>query len=235
MAETNPLTEYFEKNKGNLIHKWMHYFDIYHRHFARFRGQPVTIMEFGVYHGGSLQMWQHYFGRKARIIGVDINPACKKFAGKNIEIYIGDQEDRDFLRKLMKKVGPVDVVIEDGGHTMNQQLHTFEEVYPHVTKHGVFLIEDLHTSYWKSYGGGYRKAGTFIERVKDFIDELNAWHSHDGESFAVTDFTKMTRSMHIYDSIVVFEKDEVAQPYHKMTGKPTIGEEVYVEGKYVKL
>jgi hypothetical protein len=231
----NPLETFFTKNKDRLIHKWLHYFDIYHRHFERFRGKKITVIEFGVYHGGSLRMWKKYFGRKARIIGVDINPECKKFAEQNIEIYIGDQEDRAFLKRLMKKIGPVDVVIEDGGHTMKQQIHTFEEVYPHVTENGVFLIEDLHTSYWAKYGGGYRKPGTFIEYAKGYVDELNAWHSQGPKSFTVTDFTKSTKSIHFYDSIAVFEKGAVTKPEHRMTGEPTINEDVYVEGTYVKL
>lgn len=231
----NKLRSYFEKNDSNLIHKWMHYFDIYDRHFEKYKSKNVTVVEFGVYHGGSLKMWKDYFGPKARIIGVDINPECKKFKDKNVEIYIGDQEDRIFLKKLMKKIGPVDVVIEDGGHTMKQQIHTFEEVYPHVKDDGVFLIEDLHTSYWEGYDGGYRKSGTFIEYAKGLIDEQNAWHSKDPESFKVTEITKSTYSIHSYDSIVVFEKGKIEPPTHKMTGVPSIDETVYEAGKYVKL
>lgn len=235
MAKKNQLLSYFNKNDSNLIHKWMHYFDIYDRHFEKYKNKNVTVVEFGVYHGGSLKMWRDYFGPNARIIGVDINPECKKFNDKNTEIYIGDQEDRMFLKKLAKKIGPVDVVIEDGGHTMKQQIHTFEEIYPSVKEDGVFLIEDLHTSYWKGYDGGYRRAGTFIEYSKNFIDELNAWHSKDAESFEVTEFTKSTYSMHVYDSIIVFEKGKINEPVHKMTGKPSIDETVYEAGKYVKL
>ena len=64
--------------------------------------------------------------------------------------------------------------IDDGGHTMGQQIATFEEMYPKVNENGVFLIEDLHTSYWQSYGGGYRKPGTFMEYAKALTDQLNA-------------------------------------------------------------
>jgi SAM-dependent methyltransferase len=222
MTKTNPLLDYFEHNDDRLIHKWMHYFDIYHRHFEAYRGKPVTILEFGVFQGGSLQMWKHYFGKQARIVGVDINPACKQFEEERVQVEIGDQEDRDFLKSLVKKIGPIDVVIEDGGHTMGQQIATFEEIYPHVAPDGVFLIEDLHTSYWREYGGGYRKSGTFIEYAKDLTDQLNAWHSRDSESFQVDAFTQTTDSMHVYDSIIVFEKARRNEPYHRKTGKATI-------------
>ena len=110
----NPLEEYFVRNNARLIHKWAHYFEIYHRHFYSFRGRQITLMEFGVYRGGSLQMWKHYFGGRARIVGVDIDPACKEFEEPQIEIHIGDQADNDFLRQLRQKIGPVDILIDDG-------------------------------------------------------------------------------------------------------------------------
>lgn len=218
----NPLTKYFRSNKGHLIHKWIHYFDIYHEHFQKFQKKPVVILEFGVSHGGSLQMWKNYFGRKARIIGVDINPECEQLAEEQVEIYIGSQEDPEFLRDLMKKIGKVDIVIDDGGHTMKQQITTFDEVYRYVKEDGVYLVEDLHTSYWSEFGGGLRKQGTFVEKAKDLIDQLYAWHSRDAESLKVDDFTLTTPSIHFYDSIIVFEKRTVDEPYHEQIGDATL-------------
>lgn len=223
MSQNNPLYSYFINNKGSIIHKWFHYFDIYHRHFEKFRKKRVTILEFGVSQGGSLQMWRKYFGRKARIIGVDINPKCKMLEEKGIEIYIGDQGDKKFLNKLMKEIGPVDVVIEDGGHFMKQQINTFEVVYPYVNEGGVFLIEDLHTSYWPEFEGGYNKTTTFIEYAKKIIDDLHAWHSRDKKRMKINNNTRTIGGMHIYDSIIVFDKATVPPPSHKQIGKVTIG------------
>jgi methyltransferase family protein len=214
----NPLETYFRHNRKGRIHKWMHYFDIYDRHFARFRGKRIVVVEFGVQHGGSLQMWRHYFGRKAKIYGVDIDPRCKQLERRRTKIFIGDQEDREFLRSIARRTGPIDVLIEDGGHMMGQQIATFEEMYPHVKEQGVFLIEDLHTSYWKRYGGGYRKPGTFIEYAKNLADQLNAWHSKD-QALVVDEFTRTTRSMHFYDSVIVFEKGRVERPHAEKTGR----------------
>ena len=214
--------DYFEKNEGRLIHKWIHYFDIYDRHFSKFRNKKVTVLEFGVSHGGSLEMWKKYFGKKARIIGVDINPECKRFQEGQIEIHIGSQEDPEFLKKLMKKIGTVDIVIDDGGHTMRQQLTTFDHTYSSVNMGGVYLVEDLHTSYWSDFGGGLRSQGTFIEKSKQLIDQLHAWHSRDMGSLVVDDFTRTTPSIHFYDSIVVFERAEVPKPYNQQIGVPSL-------------
>lgn len=217
--ETNPLWEYFSHNPGRLIHKWHHYFDIYHNHFRRYRGQAITMLEIGVLQGGSLQMWKKYFGPKAKIYGMDIDPRCKELEEEQVEIFIGDQSDRDFLREIRAKIGPFDILIDDGGHTMLQQIATFEELFPAVKETGIYLVEDLHTSYWKEYGGGYKESGSFIEYAKGFIDALNAWHSRQPE-LAPTDLTKSLTGIHFYDSVLVLEKyPNPAKPGSSMSGK----------------
>jgi cephalosporin hydroxylase len=214
-TENNPLWLYFKNNgEGKSIHKWHHYFDIYHNHFQRFRGQPITILEIGVCHGGSLQMWKDYFGPEARIFGVDINPQCKALEEDQIKIFIGDQEDRGFLKSLKKEVGTIDILIDDGGHLPKQQIATYEELYSSVAENGVYLVEDLHTNYWDHLGGGYRKPGTFIEYAKNFIDHIHAWHSKEDE-FQPNELTRTATGIHFYDSVLVIEK-------HPSPGRPKV-------------
>ncbi len=216
----NDLEKYFLENKGRLIHKWMHFFEVYDRHFSRYRGKDVVILEIGVFHGGSLQMWKEYFGPKAQIHGVDINPRCKELGEEQVTIHIGSQSDRGFLRKLKAELPPIDILIDDGGHTMQQQIVTFEELYDAVKPDGVFLCEDLHTSYWLQYGGGHRRPGTFIEYSKTLIDKLSAWHSEE-PSLRVDGFTRSAASMHFYDSIMVIEKQPRLAPDVRKTGTPS--------------
>ena len=215
------LREYFENNPGRLIHKWMHYFEIYERHFERFRGKPVYVLEFGVFHGGSLQMWKHYFGDRAQVIGVDSQPVCKSLEEERVRIFIGDQADRAFLGSLRHELPRVDVLIDDGGHSMAQQSATFEELFDHIADDGVYLCEDLHTSYLDRFGGGLRRPGTFVEHAKRLIDQLSAWHTEDAESFEVDDFTLSAHSMHFYDSVLVIEKRRREAPFDVHSGKPS--------------
>ena len=70
------LWQDFKTNDGRIIDKWMHYFPIYERHLAPWRNKTLTFIEIGVFKGGSLQMWRHYFGEQALIVGVDIDPRC---------------------------------------------------------------------------------------------------------------------------------------------------------------
>lgn len=216
------LIKYFLNNKdGRLIHKWLPYFEIYEKHFARFRGTDVVVLEIGVSHGGSLQMWKKYFGPKARIIGVDIDKRCKSVEESQIEVFIGDQADPAFWSKFKKAVPRVDIVIDDGGHTMKQQITTFENLFSHVSPRGIYICEDLHTSYMKEFGGALRKKDTFIEMAKGLIDDLTAWHSEDPEYFKISSFTKSAHSITFYDSLVAIEKRPMTAPVAKQIGKPS--------------
>ena len=219
-AEENPLARYFLDNPGRLIQKWHHYFEIYHRHFASFRGRAPVVLEIGVFQGGSLQMWKEYFGPGARIVGLDIDPRCSRFEEEQISVMIGDQADRGFLAEVRRRLPHIDIVIDDGGHTMPQQITSFEELYPHLQPNGVYLCEDIHTSYAPHYGGGYRRAGTFLEYGKGLIDRLYAWYSFEPE-FAVDALTRSTYALHFYDSVLVVEKRPMKPPVQSTTGMPT--------------
>lgn len=216
-APVNPLEAWFSGNRGRAANKWPHYFPVYHRHLARYRGTSPVVVEFGVQHGGSLQMWRDYFGPGCSVTGADIDPRCACLElGDGITVVTGDQEDREFLRELAGRLGGIDVVIDDGGHSMAQQLATLEGMWPAVRDGGTFLTEDVHTSYRAGYGGGYRRPGTFAERAKDMIDRINAWHSQDPALYADY-WTRTVAGMHVYDSIVVLDKETRTEPLPPLT------------------
>jgi hypothetical protein len=230
----NELEKYFRENDKKLIYKWVHYFDIYERHFARFKNKEITILEIGVSQGGSLQMWKNYFGDKAKIYGIDIDPKCKNLEEENIKIFIGSQSDRKFLREVKKIIPQIDILIDDGGHYVNQQIVSYEELFHHVKEDGVYLCEDLHTSYWLKYGGGYKRRGTFIEYSKNFIDLLNAYHSKQ-KVLKVNDFTKSVDSIHYYDSIIVIEKRKREKPYEEKSGNISFESSKQTPGKIINI
>jgi len=218
----NDLLKYFENNSGNLIRKWEHYFDIYDHYFKQFRNKKVHVLEFGVLHGGSLQMWKHYFGPNSKIYGVDINPQCKQLEEEQIEIFIGDQGDKSFLESLIKAIPRVDILINDGGHEMLQQKITFEVLFPHIEPDGVYLCEDLHTSYYKSFGGGLLSRHSFIEFSKSFIDAIHAWFYSGGNTTNISEFTKSVYALHYYTSVLVIEKKSVEKPRELKSGFPRV-------------
>ena len=214
----NKFEKFFHNNKENIINKWDHYFDIYERHFSKYRDKDIVLMEVGVSNGGSIKMWLNYFGKKTKIYGIDIDPRCKEFEENNVEIFIGSQSDLQFLEEIKKKVPKIDILIDDGGHFMEQQITTFNVLFSHVKDDGVYLCEDLHTSYWLYFGGGYKRDGTFIEYSKNFIDQLNAFHSEQRQLIP-NSFTRSVDSIHYYDSVLVIHKKKKSSPKNLISGE----------------
>lgn len=198
------LHRYFLENSSKRLHKWIHYFDIYEKHFSRFRNESPVLLEIGVFGGGSLEMWKDYFGPGAQIVGLDINPECKKHERDGIEIFIGSQDDPAVIQSILKKHPRIDLVIDDGSHLNHHMMSTFEMLYDCIHPHGIYMVEDTHTCYWDEYGGGLRRPGSFMEYAKTKIDEIHAVHSRN--TLPVSPFTRSTDSISFYDSVVVFEK-----------------------------
>lgn len=213
----NPLFSWFNANRAaRALDKWMHYFPIYTRHLERFRGKPVRVLEIGVYRGGGLHMWAHYLGANAAIVGLDIDEAAVRAVKGRFPVVLGDQADPDVLRGLNDEYGPFDIVIDDGGHTMEQQIVTIETLFPLLNDGGVFLVEDTHTSYWPSFGGELNAEGSFVEWSKPRIDDLHSRHHTgiDRHSIWATDLD----GIHWYDSVVVLDKKHRFRPFNEIAG-----------------
>ena len=165
-------------------------------------------MEIGVFRGGSLDMWNYYFDNDCKIFGIDTNPDCKQFEKDNIKIIIGDQGDPLFWDNFNEAGINFDIIIDDGGHMMHQQIITFEKMYPMVKDQGVYLCEDTHTSYW---GWTNNTTPTFTDYSKNFVDKLNYFHQiPKKECFN-------TFCVSFYDSVVVLDKRlNQIEPYSEM-------------------
>jgi cephalosporin hydroxylase len=219
------LRWYFDHNDGRLIHKWLHYFPIYERHLARFRGRRVTMLEIGVSQGGSLQMWRHHLGRRARIVGIDIEPRVVELAERGIEIHVGDQADPAFLDALVARYGRFDIVLDDGSHLPQHQIASIEHLWPHVADDGVYIVEDLHTNYWPEYGSRRGDPASFMAWLHERVDDMHAFHSrHD--DFAPNEWTRTLDGVHVYDSVAVLDKALRPRPEHRKTGRPAF-DDVY--------
>jgi len=195
------LEEYFSAHHtGPGIWKWLHYFDMYEKHLAKFVGRAVHVVEIGVYSGGSLEMWRRYFGADCRVTGVDIEPACKRHENEFTTIVIGDQADREFWMRFRKTAAPVDVLIDDGGHTFEQQRVTFEEILPLLTPGGVYICEDMHAT-----------NNPFANYLHTLADELNDFGEQSTAGVLGTRANPVQQtiaSLHFYPFAAVLEKNE---------------------------
>ncbi|HLW53824.1 MAG TPA: class I SAM-dependent methyltransferase [Candidatus Angelobacter sp.] len=213
----NPLRTYFDGiTRGKGIWKWTHYFDIYHRHFQKFIGREVNIVEIGVYSGGSLGMWKTYFGTGCQVYGIDINEACKAYESDKIKIFIGDQGDRGFWQNFRRAVPVIDILIDDGGHLPEQQIVTLEETLPYLRAGGVYVCEDIH--------GVHNR---FSNYLAGFADRLNACalKGGPGSSATTSALQRAISSIHLYPFVAVIEKsctpvEELASVKHGTEWQP---------------
>ena len=187
--EPNPLEAYFDANtEGPGIWKFRHYFDIYHRHFAKFVGREVNVVEIGIYSGGSLGMWKSYFGPGCHVYGVDIQEACRAYEGGGVSVFIGDQADPAFWADFRRQVPNVDIVIDDGGHLVDQQIATLEAMLPHIRPGGVYMCEDV--------GGIHNRFQAYVGGLARNL----------ASSFDATSFNQVVHSIHHYPFTIVIEK-----------------------------
>ena len=215
---TGDLADIFCDNTGKVVHKWHHFLPIYERHFAPFRNRPIRFLEIGVSRGGSLAMWRKYFGPEAIIYGIDIDPECAAFQGSDGQVRIGSQADPDFLRRVVAEMGGLDIVLDDGSHVMAHIKRTLETLFPLLDPAGVYMIEDLHTAYWRRFGGGFWRRGNFFNYTRQLVDDMHSWYHVTRPKHPVV--SDICRSIQIYDSIVVLEKGRKVMPLHSQIPSP---------------
>jgi demethylmacrocin O-methyltransferase len=181
------------------------YTPFYQRHLRHRRREPLRILEIGIggYQlgtgGSSLRMWRTYFPR-ARVYGIDIEP--RDLREPRIETFCGDQADPDFLRAVVSRMGPPDLVVDDGSHVSGHIVKSFEILFPMVAAGGLYVIEDTHCSYERAFGGGPPGTpGTSMELVKRLVDEPT-WPLLSAS--AVSSLGVST--LHVYPRIVFIEK-----------------------------
>lgn len=147
-------------------HKEPHFIEAYKKHFAGLK--PKRVLEIGVQNGGSLKIWRDFFP-EAEIVGVDTDIACMEHQGDRIKVIIGDQASVKFLETL----GKFDIIIDDGGHYMTQQQVSMNTLLANqLNDGGLYIIEDLHTSYWEQFQDIRR---TTIDVLKDMVDDLHQY------------------------------------------------------------
>ncbi len=196
----------FYKSKLQSI-KLNSYFDIYENLFREFKDKPITFVEVGIFGGGSLFMWKKYFHPKSRIIGIDLNPKSKSYEKYGFEIFIGDQEDKNFWNKFYNKVGKIDILLDDGGHTDLQQAQTLISSVNKINQNGLIVIEDVHTSYFTEFGNPSNNS--FVNYSKKVIDLINSRYSglnknNNYKNKISSLLKKYVFSISFYESIIAF-------------------------------
>lgn len=199
-----PVEAAFYNHSGRIAHKWSHYLPIYDRVFAQYLGKPISMLEIGVNRGGSLELWRTVFGPHATIVGIDINPEVMARVDPPNLVMVGSQDDPEFLRSVIARVGPPDIVLDDGSHVGRHVITSFETIFPLLNDGGIYVIEDLQTSYWPGvFKGGFRRRGTAVEFLKGLVDDVNGRFHGKCSSLLYRD---RIESIQFFSAMAVVEK-----------------------------
>ncbi len=198
----------FAEHTGHPAHKWEWYFDIYDRHLSRFRGKAPRVLEIGVWQGGSLEIWERYFGEGCRLTGIDINPVCLRNASDTIDIHIGDQGDPMFWDTFLFD-REFDIILDDGSHQSSDMVTTLLHCWPSLAAGGVLLFEDVHACYLEAEDS----QNIFSTTCNRMIDDLYHFWPRDKKP-QQTLFSSTLESITFHDSITVLEKTLKTKPKH---------------------
>jgi hypothetical protein len=169
MSTLNDLAKKYGTDKSSEIHN---YCDKYAKYIPFQRYDKLNILEIGILDGKSLLTWKEYFYR-SHILGIDINPDCKKYEEPRISVEIGSQADGAFLSRTCQQYGPFDMILDDGSHMNEHVIYSFQHLWGSVKSGGIYIIEDVGTSYWDEWGGGFLRESTSMEYFKKLSDDIN--------------------------------------------------------------
>jgi len=170
-GELDALSQRYGTDKSSKVHDYMRFYEFY---FSRFKDDGFNFLELGVgpeaNKGKSLLTWRDYF-KNAKIIGVDVRPDAKSVEADRIQIEIGDLGSIGFLSTLARKYPANKIVLDDASHRWSHQILSFELLFPTVDTGGLFVMEDVHTSFSplnekdKGYADCYEDAFTYFSRL----------------------------------------------------------------------
>ncbi|QFZ18292.1 class I SAM-dependent methyltransferase [Saccharothrix syringae] len=202
--------------------KWgIHFYtDHYERHFAPLRHEVVTVLEIGVggyddpaVGGASLRMWKHYFPRGV-VHGIDVHHK-PWLSGQRLEVSEVDQSDPAALDRFARAAGPFDVVVDDGSHVNAHVLTSFDVLFPHLRRGGLYVVEDMQTAYWPRFGGSSADlagGSTSTGLVKDLVDGLNHREIIPGSPRPPRGTDDSISELHVYHNIAFIRKGANREP-----------------------
>lgn len=155
------------------------YLPYYERHLGPRRLRRLLVFEIGVGNysdpspGGSLRLWRDYLLR-SKILGLDIEHKVVEL-GRRVAFEQVDQSSASDLQRVVEQHGAPDVVIDDGSHVGAHVHASFDVLWPKVRPGGLYVIEDLSTSYYPGHGGGDpAPLGSAVGLLQSLVDGVQA-------------------------------------------------------------
>ena len=194
------------------------FIQLYEKYFSSLRDSKINILEIGIENGDSLRIWREYFS-KANICGVDIDK--KNFKIDNVDIQHGDQSNNVFLLSLINIYKNFDIIIDDGSHQAKHIISSFNFLFPYLNDNGIYIIEDLQTSYFPRYGGSrinLNKKQSSMNFVKSLADSIN-YEKNNRPFFKKNKFDGLIKSIHFHQNIAFIYKGQSIKYFYNQDFK----------------
>ncbi len=178
---------------------------IYSNYFKDYKDKEINILEINVYKGESLKIWREYFS-KAKICGIDINEI--KFKIDGVDIIKADQASVKDLTSICEKYKSFDIIIDDGGHHSNQITTSFNFLFDYLNDNGLYVIEDLQTSYFPRFGGSrfnLTLKTTSMNFLKSITDSVN-YEQNDRPFYENKKFDGQVKFVHFFQNVAIIKK-----------------------------
>lgn len=191
-SKASSLRDTFRHHQGNVTDKWSFYLEEWDQIFDPIRHTTRNILEIGVRNGGSLDIWSSYFTNVENVIGCDIEEKCKeiRFPSQKIHVVIGDINVESTKKEISKFSDQWNIIIDDGSHHSDDTIKSFMNYFPLLADNGIYIIEDLHTSYWLEFNGGLnnpRSSMAFFKRLTDILNHEH-WRNNKFRTSIIKDF-----------------------------------------------
>jgi len=193
--------------------KYDHFLELYDLYLNKYRSRKMNVLEIGVQAGGSMRLWEEYFPN-AIIYGIDCSKLCKEYKTERVKIFVGDQSDDKFLIFVGETAICFDIIIDDGSHVCSHQRISFETLFNYLSNDGIYIIEDIHTSYWRSLGGSAENNNpeNFIEYSKELVECVNAGALNRGKIInKLNRFNNNIEYIHFHNNIIIIQKGKTKE------------------------
>ncbi|KIM98372.1 hypothetical protein OIDMADRAFT_167198 [Oidiodendron maius Zn] len=156
---------------------------MYGKYLESLRGTRVKLLEIGLGcdvpygPGASYWTWLEYFP-DLELYFIENDVECTHRWAElqwipGTTVFLGDQADLSFLDKFIETTGGnFDVIIDDGGHHMHEQITSIKKLWKTIKPGGVYFCEDLETSYFPMFDGDPSTKDVYKYTMTKFIFEL---------------------------------------------------------------
>ena len=184
---------------------WAGFLQIYSNYFKDYKDKEINILEIGIDKGESLKIWRKYF-TKAKICGIDIIDI--KFQIEGVDLIKANQTDEKALKEICDKYKGFDIIIDDGGHYSKQIVISLDFLFDYLKDNGLYIIEDLQTSYFSRFGGSrfnLKKKTTSMNYLKSITDSINYEHN-DKPFYKTKKFDGQVKFIHFFQNVAIIKK-----------------------------